>query len=109
MLSDDAGIDGAIVLMLTISFLSSISFSVALPSLWTYVKFLNGRMALRCLSDLLLVVTFKHYSTVRLPPTSIIVISPFQYKLFTYSNQGSKSWVGQSHYTAQGLLSLRHS
>lgn len=43
MLSDDAGIDGAIMLMLTISFLSSISFSVALPSLWTYVKTLDGR------------------------------------------------------------------
>lgn len=42
MLSDEAGIDGAIALMLTISFLSSISFSVALPSLWTYVKSLDG-------------------------------------------------------------------
>lgn len=45
VLSDDAGIDGGIALMLTISFLSSISFSVALPSLWTYVKFLNGELA----------------------------------------------------------------
>eukprot|EP00026_Physarum_polycephalum_P003682 Phypoly_transcript_03695.p1 GENE.Phypoly_transcript_03695~~Phypoly_transcript_03695.p1 ORF type:complete len:521 (+),score=50.99 Phypoly_transcript_03695:522-2084(+) len=45
VLSDEAGIDGAIALMLTISFLSSISFSVALPSLWTYVTSLGGHLA----------------------------------------------------------------
>lgn len=66
VLSDDTGIDGTIVLMLTISFLSSISFSLALPALWPYIHSLGGE-----LDDLGWAIALHSTGTVLLAPLLI--------------------------------------